>query len=254
MSVYYRLFIVLFVLLITNKVNGQYTPQELLGGLGLGDIRADTLIVQNIDSVLSVIEGPYEEELLLVMASSVGFIEVCKTLIHRGAEVDYMLGGTSSLMIASFRGQEEIVKLLLVNGATVNLQAKEGDRYTALIQASQGGYEEIAKLLLDRSAKLDSQDKFGCTALIYASLEGHIEIAELLLDRKAKLDLQDYNGMTALMWAVQNRHSEVVKLLLEKGSNSDIKDNLGTTALNYAVDKEIRDLLISNTKINTSKQ
>ena len=53
MKVYNRLFIVLFLVLMTNGVKGQTTPEELKYAFLSGDISADTLIVQNIDSFLN---------------------------------------------------------------------------------------------------------------------------------------------------------------------------------------------------------
>ncbi len=46
-------------------------------------------------------------------------------------------------MVASHNGHAEVVKILVENGAQVNLQAKDG--WSALMIASQNGHAEVVK-------------------------------------------------------------------------------------------------------------
>ena len=66
-----------------------------------------------------------------------------------------MQGGlqTSALQLASYEGHETIVKLLLNNGADINLQ---GGTYGSALQiASYKGHEAIVNLLLDNGADMN---------------------------------------------------------------------------------------------------
>ena len=56
--------------------------------------------------------------------------------------------GLSPLMVASFLGNVDIVKLLLQKGADVNARDLQGEN--ALIKASAAGREEVVRLLLER--------------------------------------------------------------------------------------------------------
>lgn len=84
--------------------------------------------------------------------------EIVEMLIAGGANVNYQrVGhGTTSLMAASFRGEEENVRILLAHGANVNLRAR-GNR-TALLYALQRGHETIARMLMDAGATVEVTD------------------------------------------------------------------------------------------------
>ena len=76
-------------------------------------------------------------------------IEGCKTLVVNGTDVNEQsnIRGWTKLMVASYNGEIEIVKMLLGRkGINVNIQSVDG--FTALIRASQKGHLDIVKLLL----------------------------------------------------------------------------------------------------------
>ena len=114
-----------------------------------------------------------------------------------------------NLIEESRNGNIENVKILLLNGADVNFQDKNG--YTALIWASINGYLEVVKLLLLNGADVNIQTIWGDTALMFASCYGYLEVVKLLLLNGSDLNLQDEGGDVALTWATD--HLKIVKLL-----------------------------------------
>ena len=66
------------------------------------------------------------------------------------------------------KGHSKVVKILLENGATVDMQNNEGD--TALLIASNEGYPEVARLLLKSCAQVDN---IGRSALMLACSKGY---------------------------------------------------------------------------------
>ncbi|KAM8960556.1 KN motif and ankyrin repeat domain-containing protein 1 [Pelodytes ibericus] len=87
--------------------------------------------------------------------------------------------GQTALMLAVSHGRIDMVKVLLVCGADVNIQDDEGS--TALMCASEHGHVEIVKLLLAQpgcNAALEDND--GSSALSIALDAGHKDIAVLL--------------------------------------------------------------------------
>ena len=68
------------------------------------------------------------------------------------------------LHLAIFRGNTEMVKLLLNEGAPVDGKNKHG--YTVLMWASKCGNTEVVQLLLDKGALVDEKDEDGITALM----------------------------------------------------------------------------------------
>lgn len=136
------------------------------------------------------------------------------------------------LMQSAGRGDTEIVKLLLDNGANVN--AKDGWEQTPLSYAVGGRHIEIIGLLLDRGADINSRAEIGSTPLMNAAGVGSLEVIEYLLDRGADINAQNYNGTTALMFAAGFKQPEAMNLLLERGAKPDLKDSHGRTASIYA--------------------
>ena len=63
------------------------------------------------------------------------------------------------------------------------------------MSACQNGHVDIAKLLLEEGAQVDLQKKSGWSALMSACQNGHIDVAQLLLEKGAQVNLQTENGM-----------------------------------------------------------
>ena len=100
-----------------------------------------------------------------------------------------------------------------MKGADLDIQNKNGD--TALIRACEYGHLEVVKLLIENGAELNMQEEGdGDTALILACRRGHLEIAKLLIKKGADIHKQDKRGNTALILAVKNNNIETCKVLL----------------------------------------
>lgn len=67
---------------------------------------------------------------------------------------------------------ENIVKVLLQNGARVNVADEKGN--AALHLAADYGHTEIAKILIDGCASLDIRDETGRVPLHFASKSGKL--------------------------------------------------------------------------------
>lgn len=76
----------------------------------------------------------------------------------------------NALQVASYRGNLDIVQLLLDNGADVNAQG--GDYGNALEAASKQGHLNIVRLLLDNEADVNAQGGTTCPICpIYVRLD-----------------------------------------------------------------------------------
>ena len=103
-------------------------------------------------------------------------------LIKDGLAVDARdAKGNTLLMLASYHGRAEVVKLLLKSGATVDLRNDKGQ--TPLGGVAFKGYVEIATLLLDAGAD-PVADQGGSTPADFATLAGKSEILALLQARR----------------------------------------------------------------------
>jgi serine/threonine-protein phosphatase 6 regulatory ankyrin repeat subunit B len=111
------------------------------------------------------------------------------------------------------------VRLLLDNGADVNIVARSGR--TALIIASfTNPSAEVVRMLLAKGAKVAVMDQRMVTPMNAATFGNDTATIRLLLDASADIDTADtFIGLNPLINAAGNRNLEAVKLLLAKGAN-----------------------------------
>ncbi len=150
-------------------------------------------------------------------------------LIHLGADVDARDGlGFPVLMTAARRGSLALVKLLIDNGADVDLEAQ--DPYfidfsgaTALMWAAEDGHLDIVEFLLDNGADVYFWSQtFIPTALLRAAVNGRTEVVRSLLDHGADVE-QSVDGKTALFFAAREGDEDTVRLLLDYGADVHAK-------------------------------
>jgi ankyrin repeat protein len=130
--------------------------------------------------------------------------------------------GNLPLFSAISSGNVELVKLLLDNGADLNVQNKYGE--SPLHKACSGGHASIVKLLLEKGVGLNAQDKYGESPLHKACFSGYYNIVKLLLEKGVDPNVQDKDGESPLHKARSKGHDGIAKLLLEHGAKSDLKD------------------------------
>ena len=127
------------------------------------------------------------------------------------------------------RQAEAIVK---ANPKAFNVINENG--FSPLILACYRGNNEVAKFIISQGADINAKSDMG-SALMACIVKGNNEIAQFLIANKVDLNLVDNQGTTALMYAVQFKNTAIIKLLLANNANKDLKDNKGKTAFEYAV-------------------
>lgn len=150
---------------------------------------------------------------------------------------------TSNFDIARKGSLSEIKLLFETDKSIVNAVDDNGS--SMLILACYRGNQEVATFLINNQADLNYVSKNG-TALMACVMKNQFQLVDELFNKSVNLDLTDTNGITALMLAVQFKNVEMVKKLVKAGANKDIKCKQSKTAFEYAVfsnNEEIINLL-----------
>jgi ankyrin repeat protein len=152
--------------------------------------------------------------------------------------------GVTALIDASFKGQKEIVELLILEGADLDARDRQGN--TALMNAALKGHIEIVELLISNGADVSVKDNSGNTALIdsakYAR-DSACEIIALLKDNDADVNAKNNFGLTALIYAAQGGHVENIECLIAEGADVNAKSKSGETALKFAEMSDREDII-----------
>ena len=136
-----------------------------------------------------------------------------------------------ALINAAKEGDLKQVQELLDQGAEVD--AKNENGITALMEAYGNGHMEIMQLLLEWEADVDARDtRTGTTIWMAASTLGQIDIVKLLLN--GVLNIKGNSGETALAQSSYVGWPEVAKLLLEAKADVNARTNNGATPLMLA--------------------
>ncbi len=141
--------------------------------------------------------------------------------------------GSLSEMKTIFEKDKSIVNAIDDNGSSM------------LILACYRGNQEVATFLINSSADLNYISKNG-TALMACVMKNEFQLVNELFLKNVNLDLTDANGITALMLAVQFKNVEMVRKLVTAGANKVLKSKQEKTAFEYAVfsgNEEIINLL-----------
>jgi len=156
-------------------------------------------------------------QLDLYEACAVGDLERARALVSEnpGAVNSFAADGFFPLGLASFFGHGEIVGLLLGNGAQAGLAARNAQRVTALHGAVARGDAEIVKLLLENGADPNARQESGFVPLHEAAANGKEAIARLLIEHGAKVDAAADDGKTAYDLAVARGQKAMAEWLLK---------------------------------------
>jgi ankyrin repeat protein len=186
-------------------------------------------------------------------------VEVAKTLLEAGAEVDALADmydskcTTMSMLVSSSHPydaglQAALAETLLDYGAA--FEGPGSNWQSALMTALAFGYLDTATALARRGSPADTlpaaaglgrildatrllptaDAKSRHVALSLAAQLGHVEVVRLLLDAGEDPDRYNLEGFhahsTPLHQAVCANHADVVRLLVERGARLDLRDTI----------------------------
>jgi len=105
------------------------------------------------------------------------------------------------------------VRTLLLKGVDVNSRDVFGDN-AGLHWAASLGLAEMARLLIDNGADVNIRNEEGYTPLHWAAGEGQKELVVILIIHGADVNAHNKRGWTPLRWAEAQRQKEIARILM----------------------------------------
>lgn len=115
----------------------------------------------------------------LTRAAAIGDIAKVNDLLAQGVDVNAQdPQGVTALIVAAFKGNTDLAKLLVEKGADINAKAKRGS--TPLMAAVQSRNKEMVKFLLEKGADANAKEELGLNAYQLALMRRDYELTALL--------------------------------------------------------------------------
>ncbi|KAL8719213.1 MAG: hypothetical protein Q9181_008087 [Wetmoreana brouardii] len=177
----------------------------------------------------------------LVAATYRGNEEMVKLLLEHGADVaPPTLEKGAILKNPARHGQLEILKILMEH-ITTNVKVEKGFYYEALSSAVSYRRQEVVKLLLDYGVDINDKAEHSNPIIDVAAETGSLEMMNFLWDNGAN------SSFRALGSAARHGNQEMLKVLLDRGADiNTLYPHLGTALRAAAISghQEAVDLLL----------
>ncbi|GAM28896.1 hypothetical protein SAMD00019534_120720 [Acytostelium subglobosum LB1] len=168
----------------------------------------------------------------LTAACQYGSPQIVRQLLATGVDINMRIDdeGATLLYAAVETAQEEVVTLLLGNGAKTNLPRSH---YYPIQVATQISHYGIMERLLKAKADPNAQTSDGATAMLIAAQNGNIRAVDLLAKYKASPNIQmTTDGSSCLYVACARHHYNTAIALMEvPGIDVDLAMKDGSTVL-----------------------
>jgi hypothetical protein len=136
-----------------------------------------------------------------------------------GTAVDKFLTASGLLPLAN---AADLIRELAEDPGRVNRPLNEHTADRLLHRAAAKGNLEIVKLLLDNGADVGARGESNRTPLHCAANAGTIPVAEVLLAHGADLEATDETGQTPLFAAIRSEKWEIARFFEQRGASVDL--------------------------------
>jgi hypothetical protein len=195
----------------------------------------DALYPKTIEDILWIMAKAGHTQLI---APLMNLSKVTRTCIHlQPIMMNVKLGrwGRTQLHHCAKNGLTTSVKRLL-SIRNINVNVKDDVHgATPLHRAACHGHVEIARLLLQNGAEVNVRNNYGNTPLHWAASHGHVDILHLLVENGVDLEAQDNDGWRVLHSAAIYGHLPFIQELISRYHvDINARRNDGITALREA--------------------
>lgn len=227
-----RLVFCIFISLLGASIAAQSINDTLIDAISDSDVHKVLHCMRNNADVNY--KTPYDSITPLMFASEKDNEEIVKILLYNGANPNAKpWNGITAIHTAVSNFKFNIAELLIQSNADINV--KDNDSITPLMLAA--GYNDwmMCDMLIFYGADLDVSTPDGTDALLTASFYGNTKIVELLAEKGASFNVADNKGFTPLHCAAQNGHLETFKFLIQRGLNVEEENAYGNSVIDVAI-------------------
>lgn len=174
----------------------------------------------------------------LIEHASKGRLELAEEKIKQGVSPNYAdYDKRTPLHLAAAEGHLEVVKMLLRNEASVNVEDRWGSK--PYDEAVKNKFPEVASILREHSGEGDEhtlvkEHHDGLELLEYCARGFEKSVREKIASG-TKAHFADYDSRTPLHLAACEGHVKIVELLLKNGADATFKDRFGHSAVDDAM-------------------
>lgn len=254
--------------------------QEVVSPLHLaayyGHVNVVLFLAQYAEYLINLDIADNQGRTALELAAFQGNSECQRALQIQGARATQknLYNNRTALHAAACHGHTKCMQLLIEgvmndqtavdepNALSKFINARDGDKCTALMHCVTNGHQSAVEFLLLRNAKIWPVDKFGCTVLHRAAVAGHEDIVRVLLshqqqqrkftsyddisnddnlrnadfssDSESLVSARSHNGRTPLHFAAIRGNASMLEALLQVAQTVNVIDRYGYTPLHYA--------------------
>jgi len=184
-----------------------------------------------------------EEKTPLLIASWLGYTDYVKLLLEKWADINAVdVNWINSLIIATLNWFTKVWKILINNWIDVNSEDMAG--FTSLYYAVKWNNIELVKSILSKWVKkLNIQNPEWDSMLLMAIKNNSIEISNILIKSWADIYEKDLDWKDSIYYCALNNNSEIFKLLLEKDKNLVYNTYEDKTLIDIAKESNNLDIL-----------
>ena len=211
-------------------------------------LKDPALSVKEVNQRQRVGMGDYT---FLLFAVEGGYDQIVQLLLDQGADINAQGGSPrNALCTAIYNDDDKLVQTLLDKGADINTPDNYG---SALWAASYRNNDKVTKMLLDKEVDINVRSKIYGNALKAASDTGHEKAVQMLFDKGVGFNAQDFGN--ALWQASDRGHEKVVQTLFDKGVDFGAQDygNALWQASYRGHDKVVQMLLDKGADVNAQR-
>ena len=161
----------------------------------------------------------------LHLAAIMGHLEVAKLLLKNGASVNVINKAKNTPIVLAVENiQENMVQLLAEHNADVNAKIRPENKTTLIHWCSSHGHDAMVDILLNLKAHVDPIQNGKITPLHLAAEKGYSLVCQKLLKHNANVNALNEKQETPLHIASTNGHTLVAKILLNYKAQVDMRD------------------------------